>query len=251
MKELPTKGFYHKSGKFIPIPEDDFLSMDHSVFAAKNPKLFDTTESEMRKDVSNFDKLKNDEISSSADMEKFLNSRGYYRFTKSTEVFNEKDKDTGLPIKTRSHSIIISHESSGAEPEDFIEPLKHLKEHAKEVPKTDDYQISLLGWKSRKQAKEFASSRGIFSHPVGYQEAIVLRDLNSINKFIGESGGEVRRAPERPQQIPSQEQIRSAIGKKPEGMSQAEWNFYTRSESREFIGFTTLLEKIKISKRKK
>lgn len=251
MKELPYKGFYHKSGQFIPIPKDDFLSLDHSVFAAQNPKLFGTTESEMRKNVEDFDKLKEDRVSRSTDMENFLNSRGYYRFTKSTEVFDEKDKDTGLPTKSRSHQIIISHESSGAVPEDFIEPLKHLREHAKQVKGNDEYQISLLGWKNTKDAKEYAKSRGIFSHPVGYQQAIVLRDLNSINKFIGESGGEVRRTPERPQQIPSQTEMIKAHGKKPEGMSQAEWNFYTRTESNQFIGFTALLEKIKTSKREK
>ena len=241
MKDLPQKGFLHKSGELIPIPFDpkrDLLPEDHANFAAKNPHLFGSTEEEMESVVGpkQFKKLKAGETSWSQPLHNFLNDKGYYRLYSK----RERSSDGGY-----NHEVMVSTENQSAHPEDFIEPVKKLKEHASKLGKEDFFAISLSGFKDRSKKNEFLQSRGL--KPIN-SDAVILSSMNHLNKFIGESGGKVSRDPAPTPKPPSEMEIRSALGQKPASMSAAEWNFYTRSESIETMNFTVLLEKIKENK---
>ena len=241
MKDLPQKGFLHKSGELIPIPFDpkrDLLPEDHAVFAAKNPHLFGSSEKEMESVVGpkQFKKLKAGETSWSQPLHNFLNDKGYYRLYSK----RERSSDGGY-----NHEVMVSTENQSAHPEDFIEPVKKLKEHASKLGKEDFFAISLSGFKDRDKRNEFLQSRGLKQIN---SDAVILSSMNHLNKFIGESGGKVSRDPVPTPKPPSEMEIRSALGQKPASMSTAEWNFYTRSESTETMNFTVLLEKIKENK---
>ena len=241
MKDLPQKGFLHKSGELIPIPFDpkrDLLPEDHANFAAKNPHLFGSTEEEMESVVGpkQFKKLKAGETSWSQPLHNFLNDKGYYRLYSK----RERSSDGGY-----NHEVMLSTENQSAHPEDFIEPVKKLKEHASKLGKEDFFAISLSGFKDRDKRNEFLQSRGLKQIN---SDAVILSSMNHLNKFIGESGGKVSRDPVPTPKLPSEMEIRSALGQKPASMSAAEWNFYTRSESTETMNFTVLLEKIKENK---
>lgn len=241
MKDLPQKGFLHKSGELIPIPFDpkrDLLPEDHANFAAKNPHLFGSTEEEMESVVGpkEFKKLKGGETSWSQPLHDFLNNKGYYRLYSK----RERSSDGGY-----NHEVMVSTENQSAHPEDFIGPLKKLKEHASKLNKNDFFAISLSGFKDRSKRNEYLESKGLKQIN---SDAVILSSMNHLNKFIGESGGKVSRDPVPTPKPPSEMEIRSALGQKPASMSQAEWNFYTRSESVEPMNFAILLEKIKENK---
>jgi len=241
MKDLPQKGFLHKSGELIPIPFDrkvDLLPEDHAVFAAKNPHLFGSSEKEMESVVGpkEFKKLKSGDLAWSQPLHDYLNNKGYYRLYSK----RERSSDGGY-----NHEVMVSTENQSAHPEDFIGPLKKLREHAAKLGKEDFFAISLSGFKDRDKRNEFLQSRGF--KPI-QSDSVVLSSMNHLNKFIGESGGKVSRDPVPTPKLPSEMEIRSALGQKPASMSAAEWNFYTRSESMETMNFTILLEKIKENK---
>jgi len=242
MKNLSRKGFVHTSGKIIDIPFDpkvDLLPEDHSVFAAQNPHLFDSTDEEMKNAAGEKDyaKLKRGSLAWSQGVQNLLNKKGFMRFTKSVD-YNQKNG--------KQHTVTITTESQMAEPEHFIEPLKAMKQHAEKLPKEDSFVINMSGFKNLKQKDKFLEDKNIKRIE---REAIVIKDMKNLNKYIGEEGGKVSREPIQQPKIPSQMEIQRALGQKPSGMSQAEWNFYTRTESIENpMKFSVLLEKIKENK---
>ena len=242
MKNLSRKGFVHTSGKIIDIPFNpkvDLLPEDHSVFAAQNPHLFDSTDEEMKNAAGEKDyaKLKRGSLAWSQGVQNLLNKKGFMRFTKSVD-YNQKNG--------KQHTVTITTESQMAEPEHFIEPLKAMKQHAEKLPKEDSFVINMSGFKNLKQKDKFLEDKNIKRIE---REAIVIKDMKNLNKYIGEEGGKVSREPIQQPKIPSQMEIQRALGQKPSGMSQAEWNFYTRTESTETsVKFSVLLEKIKENK---
>jgi hypothetical protein len=242
MKNLSKKGFVHTSGKIIDIPFDpkvDLLPEDHSVFAVQNPHLFDSTDEEMKNAAGEKDyaKLKRGSLAWSQGVQNLLNKKGFMRFTKSVD-YNQKNG--------KQHTVTITTESQMAEPEHFIEPLKAMKQHAEKLPKEDSFVINMSGFKNLKQKDKFLEDKNIKRIE---REAIVIKDMKNLNKYIGEEGGKVSREPIQQPKIPSQMEIQRALGQKPSGMSQAEWNFYTRTESIENpMKFSVLLEKIKENK---
>jgi hypothetical protein len=242
MKNLARKGFFHTSGKMIEIPFDpkvDLLPEDHSVFAVNNPHLFDSTDEEMKIAAGEKDyaKLKKGSLAWSHGVQDLLNRKGYMRFTKSVDNKYKGGKE---------HTVTITTESQIAEPEHFIEPLKTLKQHAEGLPEEDSFIVNMSGFKDLKQKDKFLEDRNLKKTA---REGIIVSDMNTLNKYIGEEGGKVRRDPIQEPKIPSQMEIQKALGQKPSGMSQAEWNFYTRTEStKNSMKFSVLLEKIKENK---
>jgi hypothetical protein len=242
MKNLSRKGFVHTSGKIIEIPFDpkvDLLPEDHSVFAVQNPHLFDSTHEEMKNAAGekDYEKLKRGSLAWSQGVQNLLNKKGFMRFTKSVENKYKGGKE---------HIVTITTESQMAEPEHFIEPLKAIKQHAEKLPEEDSFVINMSGFKNLKQKDKFLEDRNLKKTA---KEGIIVSDMNSLNKYIGEEGGKVRRDPIQEPKGPSQMEIQRALGQKPSGMSQAEWNFYTRTESTENpMKFSVLLEKIKENK---
>jgi hypothetical protein len=242
MKNLSRKGFVHTSGKIIEIPFDpkvDLLPEDHSVFAVQNPHLFDSTHEEMKNAAGekDYEKLKRGSLAWSQGVQNLLNKKGFMRFTKSVENKYKGGKE---------HIVTITTESQMAEPEHFIEPLKAIKQHAEKLPEEDSFVINMSGFKNLKQKDKFLEDRNLKKTA---KEGIIVSDMNTLNKYIGEEGGKMRRDPIQEPKIPSQMEIQKALGQKPSGMSQAEWNFYTRTESTETsVKFSVLLEKIKENK---
>lgn len=242
MKNLSKKGFVHTSGKIIEIPFDPTVHLvheDHSIFAVKNPHLFDSTDAEMRNAAGEQDyaKLKSGDLVWSRGVQDLLNKKGFMRYTRQTNK-----KSTG----GKEHEVVITTESQMAEPEHFIEPLKALKQHAEKLPEEDSFMIGLSGFKNIKQKDKFLEDRKLRKSSA---EGVILHDMNTLNKYIGEEGGKMRRDPIQEPKIPSQMEIQKALGQKPSGMSQAEWNFYTRTEStKNPMKFSVLLEKIKENK---
>jgi len=243
--KLPTKAWIHKSGKIVEIPDDNFLSEDHGVYAAQHPEKFGMTRDEMKSEMGSdreYYQMFSGKKAWSPSLNKVLNDRGYMRMSRSVEKFDDG---------SRHHNIMISHESSGAHPHDFIEPLKMIKPHLEGLEKNHSFSVMLSGFKpDKKERNQHLEQSGI---PAPAHDHVGFGDINKINKYIGETGGKVSREPEKAASVPSSTELRAAIGPKPETMTGAEYNFYrTIGDSYEPCKFNALLEKIgKCKKRKR
>lgn len=243
--KLPKKAWIHKSGKMVEIPEGYLLPEDHGVYAAQHPEKFGMTRDEMKSAMGNdreYYQMFSGKRAWSPSLNKVLNDRGYMRMSRGVEKFDDG---------SRHHNIMISHESSGAHPHDFIEPLKTIKPHLENMQENHSFTLMLSGFKhDKKERNEHLMQSGITPTE---QDHVAFADVNKINKYIGESGGKVSREPERTPSVPSSTEVRSAMGPKPETMTGAEYNFYrTIGDSYEPCKFNSLLEKIgKCKKRRK
>ena len=224
MKEpkYSSKMWAHTDGRVINIPyEENPLPEDHTAFFAQRPHLFGHTEDEL-KSVLGVEEL---EIAKN----KIADHQGLHRYAESngwSRVINSFDKEKGV----RSITISRSHVRS-ENPEHFLKILKTLKPYYDEkIAAGEDVIVGIDAIRNPdKHLPPFLESRGL-KHLKGSQ-MIAIGSPKTYNAILGLEGGQVRRAPEPEVTIPTQTEVQRALGQKPESMTQAEWNFYTRKES--------------------
>ena len=240
---IPRKAWVHKSGAIAPIPEPDFgPPEDHGVFAAQNPEKFGMSHEEFKAAVGNdaeYTRMRNNERAESYHVNKALNDLGWMRSWRSTTHHEDGSK---------THSIIISSDTNNAHPHDFIEPLRTFKPALESLPKNHSFGISLNGFDTGKTHRDDHLRQS--NLPVPQQDQVALGDLNTVNKYIGETGGKRSRDPQPQAAVPTSTDIRAAIGPKPESMPMAQYNLMrTIGDSYEPCRFNVLLEKIGNSKK--
>ena len=241
--KIPRKAWVHKSGAIVPIPEGDFgPPEDHGVFAVQNPEKFGMSHEQMRAaigDDKEYTRMRENRGAWSVSVNSGMNNLGWMRLVRSTNRHKDGSK---------SHDIMISHEGNKAHPHDFIEPLRTLKPHLESLPKNETFGVGLSGFDSSKTHRDDHLRQSNLSVP--QQDQVALGDLNTVNKYIGETGGKRSMDPRPQAPVPTSTDIRTAIGPKPESMPMAQYNFMrTIGDSYEPCRFNVLLEKIGNSKK--
>lgn len=252
MKQIfPDKGFFHESGNLIELP----ARSEHSTFVANNPQLFDTSETELKKSLTDDEGVKFSEIkdglrgwdSNINALHRHIGDKGFMRFNydRTENASAAQGEDFATPSFT--HRITISHHGENVHPEHFKEPLKFVRSRLSKIGPEDNVTVSLLGFTNPETLKTHLERNNL---PQIAQRGVILNNMSQINQFLGErSHSGIQRNPVNQAQVANASQIRASFGKKPESMTQAEWNFYTGfGESTEKFKFSTLLEKIKENK---
>lgn len=252
MKQIfPQKGFFHENGNLIELP----VKSEHSTFVANNPHIFNTSEDELKKSISSKQGVKFSEIKDGVrtwddsvdSLHKAIGNKGFMRlnYERTENTSASQGEDFATPSST--HRITISHHGDNVHPENFQESLKLVKSKLSKIGPDDNFSVTLLGFTNPETLKTHLERNNL---PQIAQRGVILNNMSQINQFLGErSHSGIQRNPVNQAQVANASQIRASFGKKPESMTQAEWNFYTGfGESTEKFKFSTLLEKIKENK---
>ena len=252
MKQIfPHKGFFHESGNLIELP----ARSEHSTFVANNPQFFNTSETELKKSLTNDEgvnllKIKHGVPGWDSNIDalhKHIGNKGFMRlnYDRTENASAAQGEDFAIP--SFNHRITISHHGEHVHPQSFKESLKLVKSRLNKIGPEDNFSVSLLGFTDPKTLKTHLEKNNL---PQIAERGVLLNDMSQIDQFLGQrSHSAIQRNPVNQTQMANANQIKASFGKKPESMTQAEWNFYTGfGESTEKFKFSTLLEKIKENK---
>ena len=216
---LAKKGWFHKSGKFIPLPTN-IKDYHHINLAVDKPHLFGLTHKKIGDVVyDGFDATATMHWSRAGNA--LLNKKGYMRYMD--------------PSSTFLQTHMVGFEDPIGAPEDYIEPLKRIRHNIENHPyeygggKFETIEttghIIMDNDELQSPLQEFLKKRGI-DH---YGDSVFkIRDMHTLNRYIGDrEGGE--RETQRRGQIPTTREVtstevRNAMGERPPHIPLAQWN---------------------------
>ena len=211
---LAKKGWFHKSGKFIPIPtiRGDY---HHINLAVDKPHLFGLTHKKIG-DVVYAGRDATATMHWSDAGNALLNKKGYMRYMH--------------PSKSHLNMHTVGFENRIGAPEDFIEPLKRIRHNIENhgvifEPIRTYGHITIDNYAGDSPLTEFLKKRGI--HHYG-ESQFDIRDMHTLNRYIGDREGGEREKRDR-DQIPTTREVtstevRNAMGERPAHIPLAQWN---------------------------
>lgn len=236
------KGFFHTSGKYIPIK--DPYGEHHSQMIANNPELFDINPEDLVKMdyPEEIEKLKSGESTWSIPVLYGASQKGYTRLVGEVENFDSIDPEAKIPIVAKHHTIQLHDESQSSTMQSFKKPLEKILGHLKSsLGPHDTFNVQVSGFQNYHDMRKELRDRGLSTPHMATAEFRNMEDLHKILDLPYKRSREPSKSPS----VPSSSRVLGAMGEKPEEMMQAQWNMIRRiGDSYEPTKFNTLLEKI-------
>lgn len=241
------KGFFHTSGKYIPIK--DPYGEHHSQMIASNPELFDINPEDLVKMdyPEEIEKLKSGKSTWSTPVLYGASRKGYTRLVGEVENFDSIEPEAKIPIVVKHHTIQLHDESQSSTMQSFKKPLEKILGHLKSsLGPHDTFNVQVSGFQNHHDMRKELRDRGLSTPHTVTAEFRNMEDLHKILDLPYKRSREPSKSPS----VPSSSRVLGAMGEKPEEMMQAQWNMIRRiGDSYEPTKFNTLLEKIGAAKK--